>query len=52
MLLLQQLKPNGSGRVKGEHTIANVMLSLYGKKSIQNYVESARKEKPDNKSKS
>ena len=37
-------KPNGSGRVKGEHTIANVMLSLYGKKSIQNYVESARKE--------
>ena len=43
-VVIAAIKPNGSGRVKGEHTIANVMLSLYGKKSIQNYVESARKE--------
>ena len=43
-VVIEAIKPNGSGRVKGEHTIANVMLSLYGKKSIQNYVESARKE--------
>lgn len=43
-VVIAAIKPNGSGRVKGEHTITNVMLSLYGKKSIQNYVESARKE--------
>lgn len=43
-VVIVAIKPNGSGRVKGEHTVANVILSLYGKKSIQNYVESARQE--------
>lgn len=43
-VVIVAIKPNGSGRVKEEHTVANVILSLYGKKSIQNYVESARQE--------
>ncbi len=43
-VVIVAIKPSGSGRVKGEHTIANVVLSLYGKQSIQNFVETARKE--------
>lgn len=43
-IVVAAIKPNGSGRVKGEHTVANVMLSLYGKESIHNFIERARKE--------
>ncbi len=43
-VVIAAVKPEGIGRIKGNLTSANVVLSMYGKDSIQNYVKTAYQE--------
>lgn len=43
-VVIAAIKPDGTGRFKENPVIANVVLSLYGKKSIQKFIEIAQEE--------
>ena len=44
IVVIAAVKPNGVGRKKTATLDANIMLSMYGKEALHNYVEKAGKE--------